>query len=216
MIISECISTMQSARTTVPFAATLATFFARLRLHKLKLSPDKAPIGAARVDFLGHVISADDVRPNDDRVAALTRMHMPTDIKQLRSLLGVLSYYRKFLPNMARRIRPITALLKKGATFDFTSTMEDTVRAPLAELVAQPILVFPDWDAVIETSRPFRLHCEASTAGLGAALEQEQPDGSIRPSVYISRATLHNEQNWTPIQLEAGCVVWSISRLRRY
>ena len=187
--------------------ATLATFFARLRLHSLKLSPDKSRIGAARVDFLGHVISADGVRPNDDRVAALTRMSMPTDIKQLRSLLGGLSYYRKFLPNMAHHIRPITALLTKGAAFDFTSTMEDTVRALLAELAAPPILVFPDWDAVIDTSRPFRLHCDASTAGLGATLEQEQPNGSIRPIVYISRATLDNEQNWTPMELEAGCVV---------
>ena len=94
--------------------ATLATFFARLRLHNLKLSPDKSRIGAARVDFLGYVILADGVRPNDDRVAALTRMPMPTDIKQLRSLRGGLSYYRKFLPNMAYHIRPITALLKKG------------------------------------------------------------------------------------------------------
>ena len=196
--------------------ATLATFFARLRLHKLKFSPDKSRIGAARVDFLGHVISADGVRPNDDRVAALTRMSMPTDIKQLRSLLGGLSFYRKFLPNMAHHIRPGTALLKKGAAFEFTSAMEDTVRTLLAELAAPPILVFPDWDAVIDTSRPFRLHCDASTAGLGASLEQEQIDGSIRPIVYISRATLDNEQNWTPMELEAGYVVWSIRRLRRY
>ena len=161
--------------------ATLATFFARLRLHKLKFSPDKSRIGAARVDFLGHIISADGVRPNDDRVAALTRMPMSTDIKQLRSILGGLSYYCKFLPNMACRIRPISALLKKGAAFDFTSAMEDTVRALLAELATPPILVFPDWDAVVDTSRPFRLHCDASTAGLGATLGQEQPDGSIRP-----------------------------------
>ena len=195
--------------------ATIATFFARLRLHKLKLAPYKSRIGAARVDFWGRVISADGVRPNGDRVAALTRMPMPSDIKQLRSLLGGLSHYRKFLPNMARHIRPITALLKKGAAFEFTSAMEDTVRALLAELAAPPILVFPDWDAVIDTSRPFRLHCDASTAGLGATLEQEQPDGSIRPIVYISRATLDNEQSWTPMEPEAECVVWSIRRLRR-
>ena len=93
--------------------------------------------------------------------------------------------------------------------------MEATVRALLAELAAPPILVFPDWDAVIDKSRPFRLHCNASTDGLGATLEQEQFDGSIRPIVYISRATLSNKQNWTPMELEAGCVMWSIRRLRR-
>ena len=200
----------------IQHVATLATFFARLRLHKLKLSPDESRIGAARVDVLGRVILADGVHPNDDRVAALTRMPMLTDIKQLRSLLGGLCYYRKFLPNMARRIRPITVFFKKGVAFDFTSTMGDTVRALLAELAAPLILVLPDWDAVIDTSRPFRLRCDASTAGLGATLKQEQPDGSIRPIVYISRATLDNEQNWTPMELEAGCVLWSIRRLRRY
>ena len=92
---------------------TLASFFARLRLHNLKLSPNKTRIGAARVDFLGHVISQGGVRPNDDKIAALARMPMPRDIKQLRSLLGGVSYYRKFLPNMAKRVRLITALLKK-------------------------------------------------------------------------------------------------------
>ena len=196
--------------------ATLATFFERLRLHELKLSPNKPRIGAARVDVLGHVISADDVRPNDDRVAALTRMPMPTDITQLRSLLRGLSYYRKFLPKMARRIRPITVLLKRGVAFGFTSTMEDTVRALRAEVAAPPILDFPDWDAVIDTSRPFRVHCDANTAGLGVTLVQEQSDGSIRPIVYISRPTLDNDQNWTPMELAAGCVVWSVRRLRRY
>ena len=196
--------------------ATLATSFARLRLHNLKLSPNKTRIGAARVDFLGHVISQDGVRPNDDKIAALARMPMPRDIKQLRSLLGGLSYYRKFLPNTAKRVRPITALLKKGATFSFTPPMEETVRALLAELAAPPILVFPDWDAVIDKSRSFRLHCDASTDGLRATLEQEQTDGSIRPIVYISRETLANERNWTLMELETGCVVWSIRRFRRY
>ena len=95
---------------------------------------------------------------------------MPSDVKQLRSLLGGLSYYRRFLPDMARCIRPLTALLKNRATFDFTSTMEDTVRALLAELAAPPVLVFPDWDVVTDKSRPFRLHCDASTAGLGATV----------------------------------------------
>ena len=59
--------------------------------------------------------------------------------------------------------------------------MERIVRELLAELAAPSILVFPDWDAVIDKSRPFRLHCDASTDGLSATLEQKQLDGSVRP-----------------------------------
>ena len=172
---------------SITHVAALATFFARLRLHNLKLSPNQARIGTARVDFLGHIISHNGVRPNDDEFAALIRMPMPTDIEQLRSLLGGLSYDRKFLPNIFKHVRPITTLLKKGAKFSFTPTMEEAVRSLLAELAAPPILVFPDWDAVIDKSRPFRLYFDASTDGPGATLKQEQPDGSIHPIVYISR-----------------------------
>ena len=75
----------------IAHVATLATFFARQRLHNLKLSPNKTRISAARVDLLGHVISQDGVRPND-KIVALSRMPMPRDIKQLRSLQGGLSY----------------------------------------------------------------------------------------------------------------------------
>ena len=94
--------------------------------------------------------------------------------------------------------------------------MEETIRVLLVKLAAPPIHAFLEWDAVIDKSRPFRLHCDASTVGLGATLEQEQPDGSIRSIVYISRATPTNERNWIPMELEAGCVVRSIGRPRRY
>ena len=142
---------------------TSATFFAWLRLHNLKLSLNESRIGPARVDFLGQVISQDGVRPKDDKITALTQMPMPRDIKQPRSLLGGLSYYRKVLPNMAKRVRSITSLLKKGATFNFTPPIDAAVRVLLAEFAAPPILVFLDWDAAIDKSRPFRLHCDTST-----------------------------------------------------
>ena len=188
---------IESDDSPMAYMTTLATFFARLRLHNLKLSPNKTRIGAVRVDFLGHVFSQDGAHPNDDKFTTLAQMPMPRDIKQLRSFLGGLSYYRKFLPNMAKRVRSITSLIKKGATFNFTLPMEAAVRALLAELAAPPTLVFLNWDAVIDKSRPFRLHCDASTDGLVATLEQEQHDGSIRPIIYISR-TLTNQRNSTP------------------
>ena len=194
--------------------AKIRALFSRLRKHHLKLSPSKAKIGATTADFLGHTIFAGGYSPNSDKVAALTKMPMPTDKKQVRSLLGGINYYGKFLPNLSRRLRPINALLKQGATFDFTPAMETTIRAILHELTEPPILVYPDWDAVADDSRPFRLYCDASIDGFGATLEQEQPDGSVRPIIYISRATLDSERSWAPLDLEAGSIVWAIKRLR--
>ena len=90
------------------------------------------------------------------------------------------------------------------------------MRDILAELTTPPVLVFPDWDAVADGTRPFHVYCDACIDGFGAALEQEQTDGSIKPIAYISRATLDSERHWTPLDLEAGSIVWGLKRLRGY
>ena len=124
---------------------TIHAFFERLPKHNRKLSPPKARHIEAVADFLGHSLSSAGVRPNTEKVSALTLMPMPRDLKQLRSLLGGLSYYRKFLPDMSKWIRPVTALLEKGVTFSFTPSMEVIAREMLAEVAAPPALVFSDW-----------------------------------------------------------------------
>ena len=94
--------------------------------------------------------------------------------------------------------------------------MEVIVREILAELAAPPVLVFPEWDDVADGFRPFQVYCDVCIGGFGAALEQEQPDGSVRPVAYISRATLDSERHWIPPDLEAGSTVWAIKRVRGY
>ena len=80
---------------------------------------------------------------------------MPRDPKQMRALLGGVGYYRKFLRDLSKRTRPITSLPRKGVKFEITSAMEVFVREIVAELASPPILVFPDWNAVADSSRPF-------------------------------------------------------------
>lgn len=87
------------------------------------------------------------------------------------------------------------------------------VRALLAELASPPVVVFPDCNTAGDKSQPFKLHCDIRTNDLGATLEQKQPDRSTRLMVSISRATLNNKRSWTPVELEAVCVVCSICRL---
>ena len=194
----------------------MRALFESLRRHNLKFSPSKARLGATNADLLGHSISPTGVRPNVDKFSALNKMPMPRDFTQVRALLGGVRYYRKFLRVLSERIHPITSLLRKGVKFEFTPAMEEIVHEILTELAASPILIFLDWDAVADSSRPFQVYCDACIDRFVAALEQEQLDRSLRPIAYISHATLDSEKHWTPPDLEAGSIVWSIKRLRGY
>lgn len=89
----------------------------------------------------------------------------PTDVKQLRSLLGGLRYYRKFLENLAARVRPLNALLTQCVKFQCTPDMAAIVKKLLPELFQPPVLVFPDGDAEEVNSRPLRLCSDACIDG---------------------------------------------------
>ena len=95
---------------------------------------------------------------------------MPRDPKQVRALLGGVGYYRKFLRDLSKLIRLITSLLRKGVKFEFTPAIEVIVREINAELAAPPVLVFPDWDAAADGSRPFHVYYDACIDDFGAAL----------------------------------------------
>ena len=106
-------------------------------------------MGATDANFLGHSISPAGLRPNAKKVSALINMPIPTDVKQVRALIGGINYYRKFLPDLSKRLRPINSILRKGVEFAFTPVMEKLVRDTLTELATPPILVFPNWDAAV-------------------------------------------------------------------
>ena len=191
-------------------------FLKALTRHNLKILPSKSEIGAQEMSFPGHTISPRGVRPHAKKVDALRKSPMPNSVSELRSLQGGLSYYRKFLPNLSRRLQPITRLLKKDVSFSFDAEMEAVVREILKVLTKPPVLIYPDFEAARNGSRKFRLYCDASAAGFGATLEQPQKDNTMRLIVYLSRTELPNEQRWAPIEKEAGCIVWAIKRLRQY
>ena len=129
-------------------ARTILALFERLRRHNLKHSASNARLGATDTNFLGRSISPAGVRPNAEDAPALTLIPMPSDLKQLLSLLGGLPYYRKSLRDMSKRIRPITANVKKGVKLLFMTTMEAIAHDVFAELASPPVLVYPDWDVV--------------------------------------------------------------------
>ena len=119
----------------------LRQFLERLTTFNLKLAPNKALLDAVEIIFLGHKISTEGVGPNPDRVKATREMPMPQNVSQLRSLLGALLCYRRQLPKMAARTRPLNSLLRKGVKFEFSPHHDRIVREMLDELSSPNCLV---------------------------------------------------------------------------
>ena len=133
-------------------------FLKALTKYNLKVSPSKSEIGAEEISVLGHTISPRGVQPDAKKVDALRKLPVSNNVSELRSLLGGLSYYRKFLPNLSRKLQPITKLLKKDVPFFFNTEMEIVIREILTVLAKPPVFVYPDFEAAQDGSRKFRLY----------------------------------------------------------
>lgn len=106
-----------------------------------------------------------------EKVQALLMMPMPTDASMLRSLLGGLGHYRKFITRMAARIKPLTRLLREGVSFQFTSEHEAIIKEILTHLTSTDVLAFPDYEGAAQGQRPFMLTTDAPLDGLGEVVE---------------------------------------------
>ena len=134
----------------------LRKFLERLTNLNLKLAPKKEHLGVKVVKFLGHGITAEGIAPDPGKVEALLKMPMPTNVSQLRSLMGAVSYYRKFLTKMAAETKTLNALLKKGARFEFTAEHIQIVQTLLEQLSTPRVLAFLDFPTTISGDRPFQ------------------------------------------------------------
>ena len=192
----------------------LRKLFQRLAEHGMKLAPAKVHVGCEHVKFLGHVIGVDGIRPDPDKVSALLNMPMPGNLQQLRSWLGLASYYRRFVRNMSKIVAPLTKLMSKGAAFVMGPEQQQAIRDVNETLALHTLMRYPDHQAAHEGTRPFVLATDACKDGFGAVLSQADEAGVEQPIAFASRATLSNEKNWSTTDLEAGAIVFGIKKFR--
>ena len=115
---------------------------------------------------MGHIISAEGIAPDPDKVAAIVQFPTPKNVKELRRFLGMASFYRKFVEGFARVAGPLTRLLKKDILWVWQEKEEESFRALLSRLSESPVL------AHLDESADLVLRTDASVAGLGAVLSQ--------------------------------------------
>ena len=184
----------------------------RLRDNRLNARPSKCKIAMPTVRLLGHIVGHGTIRPRQALVQTISNLPRPKTKKEVRSILGLFGYYRKFIPNFAQRAIPLTDLTR-GAMSNKVQWSEDCERA-FAELKhalqSYPVLQSPKWD------REFILQVDASNRGLGAVLCQNDDEGEEHPICFASRKLLPRETVLSTTEKECLAIIWAVEKFRYY
>lgn len=189
----------------------LKEFLERLRQAKLTARPTKCMLAFNQLDFVGHQISQGQINPNPEKVKAIHEASPPKTKKQVRAFLGMVGYYRKFIPNFAQLAVPLTDLTKKRRPnqVEWGSPQDKAFRALKERLMEAPILKMPD------LSKPMILRMDASKEGIGAVLLQEFENETWHVA-YASRKLLAREQNYAVVEKKCLGVVWGIQKFSTF
>jgi hypothetical protein len=148
-------------------AQHLRIVLTRLREHQLYAKFSKCAFWLEEIQFLGHVLSARGIAADPSKVKDILGWKPPTTVHQVRSFLGLAGYYRRFIPDFSKLVKPITSLLKNDIKFNWSSKCDEAFEQLKILLTIAPVLAQPD------INKPFDVYCDASGSGLGYVLMQE-------------------------------------------
>ena len=183
----------------------LKLVFSKLREANLKIQIDKCEFLRKEVEFLGHVVTSKGIRPNSKKIEAIQKFKIPKTQREIKSFLGLLGYYRKFIKNFAKITKPMTKCLKKNEKIEHTKEFIDCFNTCKNILTSEPVLAYPDF------KKPFELTTDASNYAIGAILSQDN-----HPICYASRTLNPAEVNYSTIEKELLAIVWSCKYFRPY
>jgi hypothetical protein len=177
----------------------------RLREHQLYAKFSKCTFWLEEIQFLGHILSARGIAVDPSKVKDILEWKPPTTVQQVRSFLGLARYYRRFIPDFSKLVKPITSLLKNDIKFNWSSKCNEAFEQLETLLTTAPVLAQPD------ITKPFDVYCDASDSGLGYVLMQEG-----RVIAYASRQLRRHEEHYPTHDLELAAVVHALKIWRHY
>ena len=159
----------------------LAAVFEQFQEHGLKLKPSKCNFFRKEINYLGHRVSADRMKPGTENVEGIAEMAPPTMYTGIRRFLGATGFYRRFIKGYAKIAQPLNDLISnensklKGQEVKLMVEALDAFHKLKVKCMTAPVLAFADFE------KPFHLETDASKDGLRAVLSQKQPDGKYHP-----------------------------------
>lgn len=187
----------------------LKTVFDRLRDTNLKVQLNKSEFLCKEVTYLGHTVTTEGLRPNTDKIDAILNYPLPKTTTEIKSFLGLIGYYRKFIKDFSKITQPMTACLKKNSKIIINDNYLKSFEKCKELLVNAPLLQYPDFE------KPFILTTDASDFAIGAVLSQGSI-GSDKPIAYASRTLNDSEKRYSTIEKELLAIVWAVKHFRPY
>ena len=145
----------------------LEIVFHRLKEAGLKMKHSKCDFFKCEIHYLGHLISADGIRPLPNKLDSIKHMPAPKDVKEIKQFLGLIGYYRKFVPRFADISRPLTTLTKKDQKFEWTPACQKSFKLLKEALCCEPVVKYAD------VSKPYTLYTDASKFNWAGVLTQK-------------------------------------------
>ncbi|GJX94886.1 reverse transcriptase domain-containing protein [Tanacetum coccineum] len=159
--------------------------------------------------ILGHKVSGSRIEGDKAKFEAISKLPYPTNVKSIRSFLGHVGFYRRFIKDFSQVARPLTQLLVKDAPFNLSEECIQAFETLKRELTQAPIMIKPDW------SLPFEIMCDASDYAVGAVLGQ-RIDKHFKPIHYASKTMNEAQENYTTTEKELLAVVFAFDKFRQY
>ncbi len=186
-----------------------------LRQHKLVVKLTKCKFAQREVKFLGHVISQNKIKTNPEAVDAIKQWTKPQQtgkkaLTAVRGFLGMVGWYRKFIPHFADIAKPLIHLTKKDVKFEWTDECQKSFETLRDALTTSPVL------AVADPNKIYMLHTDASDYAMGAILMQVDDNGDLHPIAYASKTFSPAQQNYDTTDREALAIPWALQHFNTY
>jgi hypothetical protein len=192
------------------------------RTHKagLVLNPNKCIFGSTTVEYLGHTISSDGVRPGKDKTQAVKEITEPKTMKQLKSFIGLANYFRSYVKGFARvagNLHPLTKQNTKWKEVDgLPRRSKEAFKAIKAAISSRPVMAYPNNNGRFHLYVNAALGNSKDEGGLGAALWQEDEHGIKQIIGYASRRLTASEKNYSAFVTKMQAAVYGMTYFQHY